>query len=195
MISLIGSISIICFAVSRVKSESPEENNITQNNGRETLKTANDLRENMSEWTDSIVGDRMTVDREFNDRVTASEFSNQEWGLIMTATELDIENADNPETARLIADTENLSQIMPELDTVQSQMSQMGGSPRDTGGGSGGGVVESIKGVLGLGSNDNGSDEERLEAAERLAQAYADELQSHLEAAGKWKQVRVAYQE
>lgn len=178
-----------------MKSESPEENNITQNNGRETLKTANDLRENMSEWTDSIVGDRMTVDREFNDRVTASEFSNQEWGLIMTATELDIENADNPETARLIADTENLSQIMPELDTVQSQMSQMGGSPGDTGGGSGGGVVESIKGVLGLGSDDNGSDEERLEAAERLAQAYADELQSHLEAAGKWKQVRVAYQE
>ena len=149
----------------------------------------------MSEWTDSIVGDRMTVDTEFNDRVTASEFSNQEWGLIMTATELDIENAENPETARLIADTENLSQIMPELDTVQSQMSQMGGSPGDDKRSSGGGVVESIKGVLGLGNDNQGTDEERLEAAERLAQAYADELQSHLESTGKWNQVRIAYQE
>jgi hypothetical protein len=160
----------------------------------ETLNTASDLRGDMSEWTDSIVGDRMTVDREFNDRVTASEFSNQEWGLIMTATELDIENADNPETARLIADTENLSQIMPELDTVRSQMSQMGGSPGDSGRNPGGGVVESIKGVLGLGGDD-GSDEERLEAAENLAQAYADELQTHLESTGKWKQVRIAYQD
>ena len=40
----------------------------------------------MSEWTDAIVGERMAVDNQFTDRVTASRFSSQEWGLIMTAT-------------------------------------------------------------------------------------------------------------
>ena len=56
-------------------------------------------RSPMSEWEDMIVGDRMTVDNEFTDRVQASQFSNQEWGLIMTATELDFEAADDPEAA------------------------------------------------------------------------------------------------
>lgn len=151
----------------------------------------------MTDWTDSIVGDRMTVDREFNDRVNGSEFTRQEWGLIMTATEFEIENASDPEEARIVADTEKLPQIMPELDNVRSQMAQMGGSPGGGGGGggsSGGGLFDSIKGALGLGGG-GGADKERLEAAERLVQEYADELQTHLESRGKWEQVRVAYQE
>ncbi|MFB6256979.1 MAG: DUF5799 family protein, partial [Haloplanus sp.] len=40
----------------------------------------------MSEWTDTIVRDRMTVDQEFDERVRQSAFTSQEWGLIMTAT-------------------------------------------------------------------------------------------------------------
>ncbi|MFC6825536.1 DUF5799 family protein [Halopelagius fulvigenes] len=146
----------------------------------------------MSDWTDAIVGDRMTVDREFNDRVTNSEFTRQEWGLIMTATEFEIANASDPEEARIVADTEKLPQIMPELENVRSQMAQMGGSPGG-GGSSGGGLFDSIKGALGLGGG--GGDQERLDAAERLVQEYADELQSHLESRGKWEQVRIAYQE
>ena len=147
----------------------------------------------MTDWTDSIVGDRMTVDREFNDRVENSEFTSQEWGLIMTATELDIEHAGDPDRARIVADTEKLPQIMPELENVRSQMSQMGGAPGgDTG--SGGGIVDSLKGALGLGGGD-GVDEDRVDAAEKLTQAYADALQSHLESKNKWEQVRIAYQE
>ena len=147
----------------------------------------------MADWTDSIVGDRMTVDREFNDRITNSEFSSQEWGLIMTAIEFDIEHPGDPERARIVADTEKLPQIMPELENVRSQMSQMGGAPGE-GGGSGGGIVDSLKGALGLSGSD-GPDQDRIDAAERLTQAYAVELQTHLESKDKWEQVRVAYME
>ena len=151
----------------------------------------------MSEWTDAIVGERMTVDNQFNERVAASRFSSQEWGLIMTATDLEIENADDPDAARVVADTSNLPAIMPELENLRSQMAGMGGAPGGDSGGSGGGVVDSIKGALGLGGGggSGGPSDEELEAAERLVQEYADELQAHLEEVGKWERVRVAYQE
>lgn len=148
----------------------------------------------MSDWTDAIVGERMTVDDEFTDRVAASRFSGQEWGLIMTAVEFDIEDPGDPEGARVVADTSSLPAIMPELENVRSQMAAMGGSGGESSGGSGGGIVDSIKGALGLGGEDGSADEE-IAAAERLAQEYADELQAHLEDVGKWEQVRVAYQE
>ena len=151
----------------------------------------------MSEWTDAIVGERMTVDNQFNERVAASRFSSQEWGLIMTATEFEIENADDPEAARVVADTSSLPAIMPELENLRSQMAGMGGAPGGSGdtGGSGGGVVDSIKDALGLGGGSDGPSDEEMEAAERLVQEYADELQAHLEENGKWEQVRLAYQE
>lgn len=149
----------------------------------------------MADWTDSIVGDRMTVDREFNERVRESEFSSQEWGLIMTATDLEIADADDPESARIVANTEKLPHILPELENIRSQMSSMGAA---TGGGSqssgSGGLFGSVKDALGLGGG-GGADDERLAAAERLTQEYADELQAHLESAGKFEQVRIAYQE
>jgi hypothetical protein len=150
----------------------------------------------MADWTDAIVGDRMTVDREFNQRVAASEFTSQEWGLIMTATEFEIEHADDPERARIVADTDKLPQIMPELENIRSQVSSMGGAPGgSSGSSSGGGLLDSVKGALGLGGGGGGGKNQQLEAAERLTQEYADELQSHLERKGKWEQVRVAYQE
>ncbi|WP_128905589.1 DUF5799 family protein [Halorubrum amylolyticum] len=155
----------------------------------------------MSEWTDAIVGERMTVDNQFTDRVSGSRFSSQEWGLIMTATEFEIEDADDPEDARIVADTSSLPAIMPELENVRSQVAAMGGAPGGSGGGgsggSGGGLVDSIKGALGLGGGGgtNGPSDEELDAAERLVQEYADQLQAHLEEVGRWEQVRVAYQE
>ncbi|WP_066415535.1 DUF5799 family protein [Halorubrum aethiopicum] len=161
----------------------------------------------MSEWTDAIVGERMTVDNEFNDRVMASRFSSQEWGLIMTAAEFEIEDSEDPEAARIVADTSNLPAIMPELENVRSQVAAMGGrgGPGDAGGGAGGsgsgggggGILDSIKGALGLGGSGGGggTSDEELEAAERLLEEYAEELQAHLESVGKWEQVRVAYQE
>ena len=148
----------------------------------------------MADWTDSIVGDRMTVDREFNDRIASSRFSSQEWGLIMTATEFEIEHPDDPDRARIVADTDKLPQMMPELDRVRKQVGAMGGASDDGGSGGGGGLMDSIKGAFGLG-NGSSEDEQKLHAAEQLTQEYADRLQSHLESKGKWDQVRTAYQE
>lgn len=143
----------------------------------------------MGHWTDSIAADRMAVDKEFGDRVRASDFTSQEWGLVMAAVEFEIEGAEDPETARVVADTSQVPQIIPELENVRSQMGGMGGAP---GGGSsgGGGVVDSIKGALGLGGD---SDDERLAAAERLTQEYAEELQARLEERGKWTTVCAGY--
>jgi len=81
----------------------------------------------------------------------------------MTATEFEIENADDSENARIVADTSSLPAIMPELENVRSQVAAMGGGSRRRRRerGSGGGLVDSIKGALGLGGsggNDGPSD-------------------------------------
>ena len=146
----------------------------------------------MSDWTDAIVGDRMAVDREFATRVRESEFTNQQWNLIMTAVEFDIGHADDPEAAQIVADTEKIAQIMPELEKID-QAGPMGPGGGNDGGGLGG-ALSGIKESLFGGGND-GPDEERVASAERLTQEYADRLQAHLEDKGKWEQVRIAYQE
>ena len=154
----------------------------------------------MSNWTDAIVGERMAVDREFTQRIQQSRFSNQQWGLIMTATEFEIENPDDPDAARIVADTSKLPQIMPELDNIANQMGPMAGGGDPSGNSSGGvfgGIVSDIKDVVlgGGGGGGGGTDREQLEAAERLTQEYADELQRHLERKGRFEQVRLSYQE
>lgn len=149
----------------------------------------------MSDWTDAIVGERMTVDQQFNDDVRQSRFSNQEWGLIMTAVEFEIEDADDPEAARVVADTGNVPSVLPELENVREGMGAMGAATDGPGSGGGGGFVDSVKSALGLGGGDGGDGDPELRAAEELAQTYADELQRELEENGKWEQVRLAYQE
>jgi len=142
-------------------------------------------------WQDIIVGDRMAVDQEFSQRVADSEFSRQEWGLVMTAVEFEIENPGDAETARIVADTSKVEQVMPEMENIRSQMDAMGAGGGGGGGSStGGGVFDSVKNALGLGGGGSGVDDDRLAAAERLAQEYADELQQRLESQGKWAQVR-----
>ena len=132
-------------------------------------------------WRDRIVGDRMTVDQEFADAVEDSQFSRQQWGLIMTAVEFDIENPDE-ESARLVADTEKLPHVMDELENIDARTSSMGGTD------DAGGIVDSLRGLFG---GDGGNDEQ-LVAAERLAGEYADRLQDHLEERGKWDEIRAA---
>jgi hypothetical protein len=145
----------------------------------------------MADWTDRIVGDRMTVDQEFNDRVVASEFGSQEWSLIMTATEFDIENADDPDAARIVANTEKLEGMMPHIEEAgERERSMAGGSS----GGASGGIVDSVKNALGL-SNGKQDHDAKLAAAEELVDEYAAELQSHLESNGKWEQVRRSYKD
>lgn len=141
-------------------------------------------------WTDRIVGDRMAIDREFADRIAQSEFSRQEWGLIMTATEFVIDDPES-EDATLRGDTSSLPQIMPELENIQSQMGAMGGGSNSNR--SGGGFFGSVKRALGM-DGDDGVDADRVEAADALVQEYAGELQSRLETRGKWDEVRAAAQ-
>jgi hypothetical protein len=145
----------------------------------------------MADWTDRIVGDRMTVDREFNDRVMASEFQSQEWSLIMTATEFEIENADDPDAARIVANTDKLEGMMPHIEEAgKRQQAMAGGGGKDNSGS----IIDTVKGALGLGNGTEKNDA-KLDSAERLVQEYADELQSHLESKGKWDQVRQSYEE
>lgn len=141
-------------------------------------------------WDDMIVGDRMATDREFNSAVENSQFSRQQWGLIMTAVELEIENPGDEDRARLVANTEKLPHVMGELDNIQSQMGAMGGGD-DSGGR--GGIFGSLRSTLGFG-DDSGTDSDKLAAAERLAQSYAEQLQTRLEERGKWDETRAAAQ-
>lgn len=144
----------------------------------------------MSDWQDRIVGVRMSVDRQFNDRIEASSFSRQQWGLVMTATEFEIENPEDEENARIVANTEKLSSVLPEMDRIEEQMGSMGagGGSRS---GNGGGILGSVKSALGLGGSGGGSkNEQRAADAKELTQAYADELQRELEEAGRWDEIR-----
>ena len=149
----------------------------------------------MSEWDDMIVGDRMAVDQEFTDRVQDSQFSNQEWGLIMTATKLEIEHPEDPEAARIVATTDSLESILPELASIRTDPGPMGGPPQETGNGDGRGLIDSLKSALGLGGDTGGVDQAQLAAAESLTQEYADELQAHLESKDAFEAARKAYVE
>lgn len=142
-------------------------------------------------WDDMIVGDRMAVDREFNTEVENSEFSRQQWGLIMTAVELEIENPGDDEHAQLVANTDKLPHVMGELDNIDTQMGAMAGG--ESSGGGGGGVFGSLKRTLGLGGS-SGTDSKKLGAAEQLAGTYAQQLQTRLEERGKWDDIRAAAQ-
>ncbi|WP_049903082.1 DUF5799 family protein [Halococcus agarilyticus] len=144
------------------------------------------------EWSDRIAGDRMAVDQEFASTVENSQFSRQQWGLIMTAVEFEVEGSAEGQD-RLVANTDNLPHIMPELDNVGGGMGGMGAMGGEGSGGNSndGGVFGSIKSALGM-DGDGGTDQERIDAAERLTQRYADELQQRLEERGKWDDIRTS---
>lgn len=152
-------------------------------------------------WTDQIIGERMELDQDFSQQVDESQFSRQQWGLIMTATEFDIEDPGDAENARLVADTSALPSVMPELDRVGSQsgMAAMGDAGSDGTDDSGGGFLSDVANALGLGGGEAeqgpGYSESELQAAEELTQQYASELQERLEERGKWDAVRNAASE
>jgi len=141
------------------------------------------------DWQDLIVGARMSVDQQFADRVQASSLSRPQWGLVMTAVDFAFENPEDPEAARIVADTSSLEHVLPEMDNVDQQMGAMGGGGGGSSGGSG--VVGGIKDALGIGGGDDDNEELAAESRE-LAQAYADKLQAHLEGEGRFEEVRRA---
>lgn len=149
------------------------------------------MSESDTPWQDIVVGDRMAVDKEFSREVEQSQFSRQEWGLIMTATEFHIEHAADEERARIVADTSNVGAIIPEFENLQQAQAMGAGGGMGKSGGSGG-LVDSIRDLLGIDGGDGQPDEEVVAAAERLTQTYADRLQQRLEDQGRWDEVRAA---
>ena len=135
------------------------------------------------QWRDQMAGARMQVDQQFNDRILNSEFTNQQWGLIMTAVEFEIRNPEDPETAQLVANTENVPQILPELENLPQGT---GGSPMAGGSdtGTSDGLFGRIQSLFGGTSSD--VDEEQLDAATTLVDEYTRELQKHLQEQGQW---------
>lgn len=144
----------------------------------------------MTDWKDMIVGDRMTVDNEFSSQIDDSRFSRQEWGLIMTAAEFEIDNPDDEVEAELVADTSQLPSMMPEIEKI-ADMGPMGAPQQNS---EGGGLFGSIRDALGLGGGGGGkgADQQKLEEAESLVSEYAKTLQAHLESEGRWNEVRAA---
>ncbi|MFB6093324.1 MAG: DUF5799 family protein [Halanaeroarchaeum sp.] len=135
-----------------------------------------------ADWRDRIVGARMDVDDEFTDRIADSSFSPQQWSLVMTATEFEIEAADDPDRARLVANTDDLDAVLPELESVGRRM------PGGRDGGESGGLLDDMKAALGLGDGGDGS--EHADEARELAAAYARRLQATLEERGRWEEIR-----
>lgn len=133
------------------------------------------------DWRALIAAERMELDGEFSDRVRASSLSSQQWSLVMTAVEFEIENPDTPEDARMVANTDNLSAVASELDTVEA--AKPGASAR---GGGGDGLLSRISDFFG---SDGGGDDERLAEAEDLAGEYARRLQEKLVARDRWEDV------
>jgi len=145
------------------------------------------------DWRDQLAGARMQVDQQFQDRLEQSDFTNQEWGLIMTAVEFRVEHPGDPDRAELVADTSQLDQIVPELERLQDQMGgpMGGGRGRDTG--SSGGVLGMFKDLLGgLSGGSAGNSEERMDAATVMVEEYATDLQTYLEKRDRWEGIREA---
>jgi len=138
-----------------------------------------------SSWTDQIAAERMRVDQRFEDRVQASSFSRQQWGLVMTAVEFEIDDPEDPETATLGADTSKLSSVMSEVE----QVDQRGGAVGAGGGSSSssGGLLSSLSSALGIGGG--GANSELLAEAEDLTEEYASQLQDRLEDRNRWQSV------
>lgn len=144
------------------------------------------------DWSDRLAGARMQVDQRFQETLDDSEFTNQEWGLVMTAVEFDVIHADDPEKAQLVADREKLREIVPELDSIQRDM---GGSPRPVESRpDGSGMFGRIRQYLDFLSTNSSDtpDKERLATAKVLVDEYTEMLEAYLRERGRWEEIREA---
>jgi hypothetical protein len=135
-------------------------------------------------WQDMIAAERMQVDQGFEEHLTASPLTRQQWGLVMTAVEFEIDGPEDPSEATLVANTSKLSSVMGEIKNMGERSSAMGGPAAGSGASSSsGGLFDGIKSALGFGSGTSALQE----AAEELSQEYAEQLQAHLEKRGRWQ--------
>jgi hypothetical protein len=161
-------------------------------------------------WRDRLAGHRMQVDEQFAARVRDSKLTNGEWNLVMTAVEFEIDG--EGEHARLVADTSKIHSVVPEFENMRQRGPGVSKSRPE----SVDGVLDSVRNVLGvdsfgdvvdlepleerldrdltgaLGLDSGTEDDEKVQAAIRLTESYARELQSHLEDRGEWESIREA---
>ena len=138
-------------------------------------------------WTDYLAGARMQVDQQFSEQVRASEFTNQQWGLIMTAVEFDIEHPADPDQAELVANTDDVEAIIPELDAIEQQT--VGGTAPGGSGGSGESLLGRIRSYFGGGSD---GDDDQYREAVALVDEYTTQLQALLREEGRWQELCAA---
>jgi hypothetical protein len=132
------------------------------------------------DWTARIAGIRMQLDGEFADRVQQSSLTAQQWSLVMTATEFEIENPQAPEDAGIVTNTDNLPAVASEMDRVQKQ----GMGNVQSGGGSGGilgKIIDRFKREAGSSVD--------LDEAGTLAEEYGRRLQEKLIEQDRWEEV------
>jgi len=140
-------------------------------------------------WRDALAAERMRVDREFEEQVQSSSFTRQQWGLVMTAVEFDIDGPSEPETAQLVADTSKLPSVMPQIEQMEQSGGGMGAPAGGAGGsgGSGGGLLGKLASILPGGDSSGGG--KRQDEAASLAQEYAEALQQRLEKRDRWQAI------
>lgn len=138
-------------------------------------------------WTDRIVSAQIAVNDRFADRLQHSQLSRQEWGLVRSAVDFEIKHPNDPDRARIIAKTQNLSTIMPKLIQI-AEMTSTAASHR-TGSSS---IFDAVKTALGLNDSVDALRTEKRDQAEQLAAAYAADLQRYLEHNGKWDAIRAS---
>lgn len=151
----------------------------------------------MSHWTDAIISERIAVDEEFEMNVADSEFTKQEWNIMMSMLELKITNVDDPENAQVSANVEKLPEILKNLESVETRPSQPAantGEPK----GIGGKLRAKLFGikvgdVISFDRGDDGIDEKRLQTAEQLVNDYLSALQTQLEMTGSMARACSAY--
>ena len=149
----------------------------------------------MPEWTDKMARARIQVDKEFYESIERSQFTEQEWGLIMRATDWRVANAEDPEHARLVAETDRVAEILPQLSRIRQDVQTAAAGPeaarqRTLAEGFSGwinGFVEMLSRAVTGGSRDS-----RVDDAQDLADQYAERVQAYLERRGKWDDVRRA---
>lgn len=137
-------------------------------------------------WQDYLAGHRMAVDREFSSRVRDSNLNSQQWGLVMTAAEFEIENPDDPQRATLVLSTDRLEHVLPAMEATGGHPAA---GPGGDGSGAGGGVFDWVKNALGVGGGKDDTDA-LTEEAERLTADYASRLQRRLQEEGEWDEIR-----
>lgn len=126
-------------------------------------------------WQHAIAAERMAVDREFADQVSASSLSPESWELVMTAVELKIERPGDPSAAQLVANTERLPSVLPAIASIEQRHDHDGP-----------GLLARLRGYI---PGVDGPQADRRRTAEALARTYARELRERLEETGQWEQV------